>query len=408
MCGRGAERPAPVALLSPIGLLPRQMRSIVMAGVPSISFKLRRRGRFLGAALAVSFAASSSSAADPPAKPSPPSVTSKAAAVVPGVVVHGAGHYVRGDHRTAMRLFALETAGLLSLGGGFIGLFASGGSQKLAAPFALLAVSGAGLFAASWFGDLYGVSADRPTGEPQAELPTVESSLGYRYVYDPSMAYRSFVVTSLDARIGALRLRPEGWFGLGHANERLRLGAAFRFTGPRAHAARAIDGSSVDVEVAGVRHAYPSERFSISSLELAVLARLDGGRIAPSLRGTFADGSAGLAFARHDYRVAGSPTDATTMLLARVGFGAYLGRPSSGRPFGEASIFYDHRHDGYAGGFKMTGLGSGVAGAFGAKGVVYLTSDVGLLADVAVGAAWVGGLSILVREPVTPRTGGGS
>lgn len=342
-------------------------------------------------------------AKDAPPPPAPDRTIPTVLSLVPGVFAHGVGHLARGDHTTGKRLLMAEGVGAAAVATGFVGLFATGGSRKFAAPFALLAIGGVGLFATTWFADVYGAAVERPTGSPETIVPTVESSLGYRYVYDPSMAYRNFVVTSLDARVGRLKLRPEGWFGAGTGNERLRLGASWRFAGARPGSEPAADGSTFDIELAGVRHAYPSERFTITSLEATALGRLDFRVVSPSLRGTFGEASAGLAFGRHDYAVPGATPDATDMLLARFAFGVYLGEPRSGRPFGEASLYYDHRHDGYAGGLKMGGLGSGVVGSFGARAVTYFTPEFGLLAEGAVGSAWIGGLSVLVRQPVRAR-----
>ena len=42
----------------------------------------------------------------------------------------------------------------------------------------------------------------------------------------------------------------------------------------------------------------------------------------------------------------------------RFGFGVYFGRSRRARR-GELLLVYDHRHDGFAGGMKIGGLGSG-------------------------------------------------
>lgn len=338
-----------------------------------------------------------------------------AVAVVPGVFVHGAGHWAAGDHDTARTLLVLEGIGAGSTLGGIIVLALSGASKRLVAPAALLMIGGVGLFSTTWFADVYGSATggargeDVATGSPLTVLPAIETSLGYRYVYDPTFAYRSFVTTSLDARFGSIRLRPEGWFSTSHANERLRLLGAFRLSGPRPTSfdgrtitTPPIDGSFVDVETSVTRHAYPPERFTISSFEVGLGGRLDLRRIGRSLRGSFVDGGVGYGVANNTYALEGAPSEVTDQLLARFGFGVYVGHPRPGGVYGETSIFYDHRHDGYAGGLKMSGLGSGVPGSFGARGLVWLGDDVGVSADAQAGSAVVLGLSILVRQPVRP------
>ncbi len=319
---------------------------------------------------------------------------------MPGFVLHGSGHWVRSQRAVARRLFVTELVGLGALGAGGSVLYFSGASRKLVAPASVVAILGAGLFVASWLADIGG-SATEPLGEPRLVLPTIESSLGYRFVDDPAFAYRSFLVTGLDLRVGKVRLSPEGWFGAGHANERLRLGAAYRFLGPTTRGA-AEDGSFLDLEVAGVRHAFPPERFTMTSIEIGVAGRLDLARLAPTLRGSFFDASVGYALARHRYAVAGSPDEGNEQLLARWAYGMWIGRPTSGATWAEVSAFYEHRHDGYAGGLKLPGLFSGVLGSFGGRAIAWLTQDLGALVEAQVGSALVLGASVLVRQPVSP------
>jgi hypothetical protein len=83
-------------------------------------------------------------------------------------------------------------------------------------------------------------------------------------------------------------------------------------------------------------------------------------------------------------------------LLARFGYGIYLGWPGSAR--GEIALYYDHRHDDFAAGFKMPGLGSGVIGHFGVEGRLFVTRQWGVAAEAAVGSAYITGLSILFRH----------
>ena len=83
------------------------------------------------------------------------------------------------------------------------------------------------------------------------------------------------------------------------------------------------------------------------------------------------------------------------MLLARFGFGLYVGRRAD--RWGEVRIYYDHRHDDFAGGLKMPGLGSGPLGHFGLDGRAFVSDRWGARAEVQAGAAWVAGLSLVYR-----------
>jgi hypothetical protein len=331
-----------------------------------------------------------------------------AVAVVPGALVHGAGHLAAGDPDGARTLLFLEGVGLGAMALALATLVASGASRRIVAPAAAVGIAGSGLFFGSWFGDVYGTATpDRARGEPRTVLPAVEASLGYRHVVDPTFSYRSFLVSALDLRLGRVRLAPEGWFALGHANERVRGLVSYRVSGPlpaspRGEAPeRARDGSFVDLEVAGVRHAFPPERFAMTQLELGVAGRLDLARVYRSLGGSFLEGSLGYALARHDYAAEGAPVDTFDQLLARWAYGVYVGGRDSSRR-AEISLAYEHRHDGYAAGMKLTGLLSGVPGNAALRALAWLTPELGGLVDVQVGSAWVFGGSLLVRQAVLP------
>jgi hypothetical protein len=61
-------------------------------------------------------------------------------------------------------------------------------------------------------------------------------------------------------------------------------------------------------------------------------------------------------------------------------------------------VFYDHRHDGYAGGLLMPGLGSGVAGQLGVRGRWFFDERYGIAAEGMFGSAIVAGASLVVRD----------
>jgi hypothetical protein len=321
-----------------------------------------------------------------------------AAALVPGAIVHGSGHLVMGDTKTGLRLLALEGAGLGMLATGFVPLVATGASRRLIGPAIALTASGVGLFAISFLADIYGVVAPAGGfGAPFRSTPWLQTALGYRYVYDPVFAYRNFIVQEIDYRAGHWRVHPSAWFALDDTNSRVRAHFAYRFIGPLPEdnpAAR--DGSFLDIDAALTRHSFTRERFATTTGEIAVAGRLDMARVGPSLRGSFAEMSVGWALQAYSYRARGTTADVGELLLLRFGYGMYLGFPGS--PRGEVTIYYDHRHDDFAAGFKMPGLGSGTIGHFGAEGRLFLTDHWGVAAETAFGSAYVMGLSILYRQ----------
>jgi hypothetical protein len=328
-----------------------------------------------------------------------------AAAIVPGVLLHGSGHFVAGDRPTAWRLLRVEGLGLGLMIAGVGALAVTGASDRTVEPIIWTTATGGGLFATSWLADLYGVLAPAGgTGAPLRLQPVGEARLGTRYVGDPTLAGRAFLGPAVDLRYGRWRLSPGAWLAVdGSSNARYEAAAAFRFVGPLAGegAAAAGDGSFFDVVVRGTHHRYREEvtgplvaAFDMTTFELLAEGRYDLRRWAPSLIGSFVEGGAGVGLGGYHYPAA-STTEANTMLLARFGFGLYVGRRAD--RWGEAVVYYDHRHDGFAGGLKMSGLGSGTLGHFGVDGRAFVSEHWGLRAEVAVGSAWVAGLALVYR-----------
>ena len=341
--------------------------------------------------------ADASEAADPPKYHRRPQAA--AVAVVPGLVVHGAGHYVLGETRTANRLLLMEGIGLGGVVGSLAGLAVTGASRRAVGPLALMTIAGG--FLMSTFADLYGVLAPADArGEPLRTAPWVQTEVGVRYVYDPNFRYRSFLVEGLDLRRGGFKLAPKAWFALNDDNARLEGTFGYRFLGPRpaargASAERATDGSYLDLDFGALHHRYGTERFTMTGAEVMVRGRLDMARIGRTLRGSFSEVGGGLGL--QSYRYLGRVEEANTLLLGWFAWGFYVGAKPSGVG-GEVMTFYDHRHDDLAGGLKMNGLGSGVPGHFGARGTYFFLPNWGVSADARIGSAFVGGLSLLFRE----------
>ncbi|WP_437689818.1 hypothetical protein [Sorangium sp. So ce176] len=321
-------------------------------------------------------------------------------AVIPGLLVHGSGHFLLGEGRTGLSLLALGGAGTGLMIGGLGGAAVTGASRRVIAPIVLTTVTGAGLFGITLLADLYGVLApEGGTGSPPSALPWVETQLGMAYVYDPTFAYRTFVVPGMDLRLRRLRLSGSGWFALNDDNARLRAETAYRFLGPGTpDGPRAADGSFLELEAALTHHRYTSDGFSITTGEVTLQGRLDLARVGATLRGSFAEMGWGIGV--EAYRNGRRPFEGNELLTPHFAFGMYLGH--EGYPRGEAKVVYEHRHDGYAAGAKITGLGSGVPGHLGLQGRLYASPRWGVLADVQAGSAYVGRLSLLLRPGGSP------
>jgi hypothetical protein len=322
-----------------------------------------------------------------------------AAAVVPGAVVHGAGHYALGESETATNLLLMESIGLgLFLGGG-VTIALTGASRYLVGPAAGATIAGFGLFSTSYLADVYGtVSRDGGAALSRYRGPARwETELGYRRVHDPQFAHTDFLYQRVSRQIGPFRLSPSGWFSVAGDTARYRVEAQYRAFG-NVYELRPRDQSFVDVTLGFVHQRHRPEHFSKGSAELSLDARYDLARLGPTLRGSFIELGLGYGIGRLDYDLRGLsvPPDIEHLLLARIVFGVTLRGLSAGGS--EFLVYYDHRHDDYVAGLKLTGLGSGVAGHFGTTLRWFATENVGLALDAQAGSAYVGGASLVYRQ----------
>jgi hypothetical protein len=351
--------------------------------------------------------ATTAAPAPPTPAPAAPRWVPPVAAVVPGVLLHGSGHFAAGDRPTAWRLFKYEMIGFGALVLGGAALAATGASRRTVEPAILTAAAGGGLLATSWLADLYGVMAPAGgAGAPFRVLPSVEAQLGTRFVDNPTVPGSAFLGAGLDVRLASWRLSPGAWLPLdGQDQSRFTGQIAYRAAGPLAAGAAPEpppDGSFLDVVVGIIHHRFQEEAhgsvagaaFDMTTVDVHVDGRLDLRRIAPSLAGAFVEGAAGVGLGAYHYPVV-STTEANSVLVARFGFGLDIGHRAE--RWGEARIFYDHRHDDFAGGLKMPGLGSGALGYFGVEGIAYFSRGWGVRAEAQAGAAWVGGLGVVRR-----------
>jgi hypothetical protein len=325
-----------------------------------------------------------------------------AAAIVPGLLVHGSGHFVAGDRQTARRLLATESVGLSMVLGGIAGLSFTGASRKLVAPFILLTGAGVGTMMVTGLSDLYGVLApETGWGAPEPPVATTVR-MGGLFVRNPTMPYRWVAGAAIESWAGGLRVAPAFYSNLDGQTLRADLRVSYRVRG-----ARPTDDHPsprhLDVSLGLFHH---RERRAPAGFDLTVGDLQAGGRLGlggwlPSLTGAFAEWGVGTSIGGYHYGGAGT-TDSAQALLFRFGFGLHFGAAGAPRR-GELLLLYDHRHDGFAGGMKMVGLGSGATGHVGAEGHVMFTRRWGIGLELKAGAAHLVGLS-LRWQPSEPRS----
>lgn len=321
----------------------------------------------------------------------PRRAAASAAAVIPGVLVHGAGHFVAKQPKTGARLLLLEGIGLGTVAATLGAVALTGASRRFVGPLAAGTVLGVGLFSATLLADIYGVAMpESARGSAPYRAPKLVAETGVFYRYDPIFSGRFMLANALQ---GVVRERHRLRFEL----QSVPVGdPLLRARG--LYAARVWNdqrGSFVDLETALVHQRAPNDGFFRSTFEAAVRARLDLVQLGPSLRGAYAEARIGTGVSA--LRSRDLDNDLDSLLLARIATGAYLGR---GR--GEVELYYDHRRDTLAGGAVLPSIAAGYLGFVGARAHYYVGRHVGVQLDAQLGFAALGGVSLLLRQGGSP------
>jgi hypothetical protein len=322
-----------------------------------------------------------------------PGVLPALGALVPGLAVHGTGHFIAGDTKTGRRLVLAQGIGLATAAAGVVPLALTGASDNVSTFSLPLVVAGTGMFVLGWAADVYGsAGGPRLAGAP-APLPGSEVGLGYLYVRDPRFAYTSFVDLDALVRTGAWRLEGAAALALDDDNQRLRLRAGYRVLGPRPTRGAAT-GTALELVTAVTVHRHGTDGFTTVTPELAAHGRLDLAQLSPGLAGAFVEGDLGLGLDRATYRHA--PADTVGILVGRFGFGMYLGHPAASH--GELQLFYDHRRDGLVGGLATRRF-NGILGSFGLQGALTLRRGMGVALQAQAGSAFLLGIGLRYATP---------
>jgi len=313
-----------------------------------------------------------------------PSALATVAAVVPGLVLHGLGHYVAGDKKTAKRLFAWEGVGLglMIVSGATIGLTgASRYGNEVTIP---MLVTGTGIFLNTAVADIYG-SATGGRVPRYAAPPDFSVTAGYAYIDDPQFSYTHFSVVGASYVRGRIELAPSLWTALGADNQRARVPIRYHF----------LDSGVGDFLQGGAAvtyHRYGDDGFASVVGELNLGGRLNSSRLGASLAGSFATASIGYGLHRTSYDITNVPADTIGLLIARFGYGLYL--PHSG----EIEAYYQHRRDGFSAGLSPgTRNGSGFLGHFGLALRQPVSGRLALSLRTEIGAAWVSTVGLEFR-----------
>ncbi|MFZ4578172.1 MAG: hypothetical protein ACOYOB_07195 [Myxococcota bacterium] len=309
----------------------------------------------------------------PPAHAEPPSTAdgsllATGAALVPGFLLHGSGHFVLGERGAAGRLLLIEGVGVLGIVGGIGVLGGVGGSEKLAPVYVPVAVGGAALFFGSWIADLVGSAhGSHPWPEPARAGAEKRVGLSWQSLWSTPFAFTQAAEAGLALR--GERAGLSAFLTAAPTGGLLGGGAAFSW---RAVQAADTPLDTLDV-VAGIRHlAYRADGFGLSVGEVYAEGRWNLRHIAPTLANAWALGRLGAGVDVFDFDPNGhGARDARSLLVVDAGLGVQAHRDV------RVELLYRHRKDELPGGF----LGTGSAGFLG-----FLQGDahIDLTPDVAV------------------------
>jgi hypothetical protein len=268
-----------------------------------------------------------------------------AASVVPGALIHGSGHYVLGERRTARRLLKMEGVGLGLLGAGGALMGISGTDENLSVLFVPLMVSGGTIVAGSFLADLLGVALPSSASDAAASRPgwprpdaIAATSVGYRYVLHPALAVDHVARASGALRLGGLRLAVAAEAGAHGTYRAQEMVTAYRLPW------RPLASSSLEVGFDVAHRELPNDGVGSTPMSIWAEAVWDLRDRVPRLPGAYARGRLGLGVELIDYgAIAGWLDEVGPFVAATAGLGLRLGRV-------DAELFYDHRKDGLPGG----------------------------------------------------------
>lgn len=295
-------------------------------------------------------------------------------AVVPGVLLHGAGHFALGERRSAYRLLAMEGIGLAGMVGGLGMLIAVGGSEKIAALYVPVLVGGVGLFSISFLADLAGSLHGSGPWPLPIDLPGFRLRIGYAGLFGSEHDFRHLGLLGVEwqgERLwleGQATLHPEGaysayrgllgwtlWRRPHEPVTRLRLVGEF------------------------VRQGFHSERMSLTTGRVFGELRWNLGGWVPTMQNAWLLGRLGAGLDVFGYADAPASDEGLPFLVADIGMGLMVGRRV------EVELAYRHRKGELPGGLALSDGLTGFAGMLELRGRVRVTEWWTIVPEVKLG-----------------------
>jgi hypothetical protein len=309
-----------------------------------------------------------------------------AASLVPGVLLHGSGHFALGEHATARRLLISQGVGLgaLAVGMGLMG--AVGGSEKLAPLYVVPAVGGATVFLGTWLVDAVGAaSGGAGLAEPWAPSGRLYLAAGYAGLYDSRLDLPHNLSLSASwygerwwSSASAL-VHPDGLRYAGIGN---RLG--YRLWRPD----DPVDELSAVLWIGHQR--FDGARFSVTTAELYADGRVNLGRLGPTLRNGWFRFRLGAGLDAYGYDSVDG-RDLLPVLVVGAGFGFQVHRSVG------FELIYMQKKNELPGGIVGSGGPDGFLGMVELSGRVRLHEGWSLLPGLRIGAGLMPSLAVEAR-----------
>jgi hypothetical protein len=294
--------------------------------------------------------------------------------LVPGLLLHGSGHFVLGERQDAYRLLAMEGVGLLGVVAGLGLLAAVGGSEKFAAVYVPLTVSGAGLFAASFLADVAGAAhGRRPWPEPTV-LAGLRVRAGYVGLFASKHSFEHLGELGVQWQIRRLvleataMLHPQGDFSAYRGLVGWRLGP---------WSDDPVTRLTFFAELG--RQDFSSEGFSMTTFRAFGELRWNLGNFVSTMKNAWLLGRLGWGFDSFDFAGTSADDDGLPFLVADVGFGLMASQRV------EMELAYRHRKGELPGGMALLDGLAGFAGMLELRGRVALSPRWSLLPGVKLG-----------------------
>ena len=304
------------------------------------------------------------------------SVGAAAAAVFPGLVVPGVGHFVLGDKDAGKRFLIADSIGLGLIAVGFGGMAGTGGNDRLAPGFLAQTVAGMSLLTMLWLSDVIGSAhGEKPWPLPWEPKGSLSLSAGYQGLFGGQVDFHHGIFLDATWRYAGFFANPWGmvdpsksFYGAG-----ARLGYLLW---------RDRDDPVTRISLnASVGHRrYRFDRYSSTTGEVHGELRFNLSHLTPTLRNAYLLGRVGAGVEGFAYD--GAPfrgSDLSPVLVLEFGGGVQVSERVG------VELVYRNRKDELPGGLIIAGIFDSYLGFIELNGRVALTDRWAILGGLRWG-----------------------